>query len=140
MNTLRILIADDETPARIGLSRALRRPGYEIVEAENGQAALDVLQAQAIDLMFLDLNMPLVNGSDVLRQWTTLRKTAPSAAVEIIVLTANDRVQAAVECMQLGADDYLAKPYEVEQVRAIAARTARRKPSRAGMCSAVCVA
>ena len=127
MNTLRILIADDETPARIGLSRALRRPGYEIVEAENGQAALDVLQTQAIDLMFLDLNMPLVNGSDVLRQWTTLRKTAPSAAVEIIVLTANDRVQAAVECMQLGADDYLAKPYEVEQVRAIAARTARRR-------------
>lgn len=126
MSTLRILIADDEAPARFGLARALRRPGYEIVGAADGRAALEVLKSQAVDLVFLDLNMPELSGTDVLRQWSALRRGTGNAAAEIIMLTANDRVQAAVECMQLGAADYLAKPYEVEQVRAIAARNARR--------------
>jgi DNA-binding NtrC family response regulator len=127
MSTLRILIVDDEAPSRVALSRALRRPGYEIVEAEHGAAALEMLQSQSIDLMFLDLNMPVLTGTEVLRQWSSLRQNSHSPTVEVIVLTANDRVQAAVECMQLGADDYLAKPYEIEQVRTIAARTARRR-------------
>jgi DNA-binding NtrC family response regulator len=121
MNTLRILIADDEGPARFGMARALKKSGYEIVEAENGQAALELLRSQAIDLVFLDLSMPVLGGLEVLR---ALEGKSPA---EIIVVTANDRVQAAVECIRLGAADYIAKPYEVEQVRAIAARVAKRK-------------
>jgi len=121
MNALRILIADDEAPARFGMARALKKPGYEILEAENGQAALDLLRSQAIDLVFLDLSMPVVNGLNV------LRALEGRSQAEIIVVTANDRVQAAVECIRLGAADYIAKPYEVEQVRAIAARVAKRR-------------
>jgi DNA-binding NtrC family response regulator len=121
MNRLRILIADDEAPARFGMVRALRQPGYELIEVEEGQAALDALRNQAIDLVFLDLNMPGLSGVEVLRQW------AGQTSAEIIVVTANDRVQAAVECMRLGAADYIAKPYEVEQLRAIVRRVARRR-------------
>lgn len=121
MNKLRILIADDEAPARFGMARALKQPNHEILEAADGQAAVDAIRSQAIDLVFLDLNMPVLNGGEVLRQ-TQGRTTA-----EIIVVTANDRVQAAVECVHLGAADYIAKPFEVEQIRAIARRVAKRR-------------
>lgn len=121
MSGLRILIADDEGPARFGMNRALKKPGYEIVEAENGEAALEILKSQAIDLVFLDLSMPVLNGMEVLRE------LGGRSQAEIIVVTANDRVQAAVECIRLGAADYIAKPYEIEQVRGIAARVGKRR-------------
>lgn len=122
MSKLHILIVDDEKPARYGMNRALARPEYEIREAADGEEALAVIRSGFPDLVFLDLNMPGMDGLGVLRELGANR-----GSCEIIVVTANDRVATAVECMRLGAADYINKPYEVEQVRAIARRVAERR-------------
>jgi DNA-binding NtrC family response regulator len=118
---IRILIADDEPAARFGLRKALAGAEHELVEAADGPAALEAIQSQLPDLVFLDLNMPGLEGRDV------LRKLGPAARdAEIVIVTANDSVAAAVECLHLGAADYVTKPYEIEQLRAIARRVASR--------------
>jgi len=118
---LRILIADDEPAARFGMARALSRGGYEILEATDGKSALSSIREQAPHLVFLDLGMPEGGGQVVLKELG-----GGKIPCEVIVVTANSTIQSAVECMQLGAADYITKPYEVEQLRAIARRTARR--------------
>lgn len=121
MPALRILIADDEDPARFALRRALSQSDCEIVEADNGTAALERLRTDFPDLAFLDLQMPERGGLEILRELGH-----EASACEIIVLTANDSLDAAVECIRLGAADYITKPYEVEQVRSIVRRAAQR--------------
>ena len=101
--------------------RALKATSCELLEAADGDAVLQSLREHAPDLVFLDLNMPGRDGLSVLREFTAMRTTA-----EIIVVTANDQVSIAVECMRLGATDYLTKPYEVEQLRAIVRRASER--------------
>ncbi len=101
--------------------RALQATGCELLEAADGDAALQSLSEHAPDLVFLDLNMPGRDGLSVLREFATMRTTT-----EIIVVTANDQVSIAVECMRLGAADYLTKPYEIEQLRAIVRRASER--------------
>ena len=120
---LRILIADDERAARYGMAKALAPAGYQVAEAADGPAALDAIRSGAHDLVFLDLNMPGLDGQGVLRQ---LCQTGHARRTDVIVVTADDRVQTAVECVRLGAADYLTKPYEIEHVRAIARRVAER--------------
>lgn len=116
---LRILIADDEAPARYGLKKALST--HDVIEASNGQEAIDAVKASAPNLVLLDLNMPIIDGLSVLRQ---LAGHAPLP--EIIVVSANDSVDAAVEAMRLGASDYITKPYEVSKIRGIATRLLER--------------
>ncbi len=118
---LKVLIADDERAARYGMARALARLDCEISEAEDGRSALDAIRQRAPDLVLLDLNMPVLSGEAVLRQL----QDQPRGG-EIIVVTANDTLESAVECIRLGAADYLAKPFEVERLRAIARRNIRR--------------
>jgi DNA-binding NtrC family response regulator len=119
--TLRILIADDEPAARLGMARALAKEGHDLIEAADGRAALDIIRDRAPDLVFLDLDMPGLDGRAILKALA-----GSGFRGEIIVVTANDTIQAAVECMRLGAADYIAKPFEVEQIRAAARRVARR--------------
>ncbi len=123
--SLRVLIADDEQAARHGMLRALKASGCELLEATDGDTALLAIRDQLPDLVFLDLNMPVRDGLSVLRELSTI---APSnrPSCEIIVVTANEHVGTAVECMRLGAADYLMKPYEVEQLRAIVRRATER--------------
>lgn len=121
MPLLKVLIADDEEPARFALRRALSQPDVRILEASNGVLALEVMQAEAPDLVFLDLHMPDLTGIDV------LRRLGPDVKqFEIVMLTASDSVSAAVECIRLGASDFVTKPYEVDQVRSIVRRIAQR--------------
>lgn len=122
MTDLLLLIVDDEAPARHGMVRALRREGWAIVEAENGRIAVDLIRTQRPDLVFLDLNMPELDGLGVLRELGSATQTT-----EIVVLTANDRVSAAVECVRLGAADFLTKPFELEQLRAAVERVQKRR-------------
>ena len=121
MLSLRILIADDEAPARFALRRALSQPQFEILEAADGESALELLRTKRPELVFLDLNMPGKGGQEVLRELGPAARES-----EIIVLTANDSVSAAVECIRLGAADFVTKPYEVEQLRAVCRRVAQR--------------
>lgn len=121
MTKLRILIADDERPARFGMSKALKHADYEVEEAADGRAALEQIRSGAIDLVFLDLNMPVLDGLGVLKELESMQELP-----EIVIVTANDSVQAAVDCMRAGAADYITKPYEIAQIRAIAARALKR--------------
>lgn len=119
--SLTILIADDERAARFGMAKALAQPGHQIIEADNGKAALEAIRSHLPDLVFLDLKMPGLDGQDVLRELAGQTKSC-----DIIIVTANDALPTAIECMKLGAADYITKPYEIEQLRAWTRRCARR--------------
>lgn len=120
---MKVLVVDDEQAARYAMVKALRADGREIFEASDGNVALDQIQQNAPDLVFLDLNMPESGGMDVLRR---LRETNQPIDSEIIVVTANSDVHMAVECVRLGAADYLTKPYDVDHLRSLANRTQKR--------------
>lgn len=120
---MKILIVDDEFSARYALKKLLIGPKRVIYEAENGQQALEAMTSLAPDLVFLDLNMPVIGGLALLE---SLQKNPIGILPEIIVVTANDTVAHAVECIRLGAADYVTKPYELERMRSIARRAENR--------------
>jgi DNA-binding NtrC family response regulator len=118
---LTVLIADDEPAARYALKRALARLDCELLEAADGTEALAVLRERHPDLVFLDLTMPGLDGLGVLREAGTTEYPG-----EIVMVTADDRIETAIECVRLGAADYITKPYEIERLRAIVRRNLRR--------------
>lgn len=119
-DALRILVVEDEKAARYGLVKALAQGGYQVMESTDLASTRDALRTGLPDLVFLDLRLPDGDGRAVLRD------EARPLGCEIVVVTAQDDLASAVECMQLGAADYVTKPYEVERIRAIARRAARR--------------
>ena len=123
----RILVADDEPAMRWLLDRLLRQAGHAVTVVEDGQAALAAAAAEPVDLAFLDIRMPGLDGLEVLSR---LRAQSPETAV--IVMTAHGSVRAAVEAMQRGAYDYLAKPFDNDEVlllveRALSAKALARE-------------
>lgn len=120
---MRILIADDEPNARYGMSKGLKQDGRVISEAENGIQTIEKIKRESPHLVFLDINMPELDGLGVLAE---LQKDPNGYSCEIIVLTANDSVANAVECIRRGASDFLAKPFDIEHLRAIVRRTEQR--------------
>ena len=107
----RILIADDHDALRRGLARALAEAGHDVVEAPNGNAAIERLHENQFDVVLSDLKMGGSDGLDVLRTAKTLH---PSGAV--ILMTAFGSVGTAVESMKIGAFDYVQKPFEIEEM------------------------
>lgn len=120
--SLQILMVDDDSAARFGMKRALKKFDCDIEEAENGKIALQRFSENPPGLVFMDLNMPVMDGLECLQILTDTQK----ADCEIIVVTANDGLQSAVSCLQQGATDYITKPYEIEQLRAIVRRNVAR--------------
>lgn len=120
---MKILLADDEAAARYGMSRALHGAGREILEACDGNEALTIIRQKAPDLVFLDLNMPTCDGLMVL---ANLRETPVTPMPEMIVVTANDSISLAVDCIRRGASDFLTKPFDVDHLRAIVKRSEDR--------------
>lgn len=116
--TKRILIADDEPNIVISLEFLMKRAGFEIEVAVDGEAALQAVAARAPDLVLLDIMLPKVNGFDVCRQ---LRADARWKDLKIVMLTAKGRDTEVAKGLGLGADLYVTKPfstkYLVEQVR-----------------------
>jgi two-component system, NtrC family, response regulator AtoC len=111
----RILVADDEPNLRRVLTAMLRRDGHDILQATDGAEAIERLGGGTeIDVVITDLRMPAVDGMDVLRHAT---RTAPH--VPVIMITAYGSVGQAVEAIKAGAFDYIEKPFEQEQIRAI---------------------
>jgi len=103
-----LLVVDDD-PANLDLlSRRLTRQGYEITTAESGQQALDLLNQQNFDLVVLDMLMPGINGLQVLRQ---LKSDPERRAIPVIMISALDSTDRVVECIALGAEDYVFKPF-----------------------------
>lgn len=110
-----ILIVDDNRQNRMILSRILRADGYKTLEAENGRAALDLLETrQDIALMLLDISMPILDGYGVLEQLTASGRIT---TLPVIVTTGNEDARAEIRCLESGASDFLRKPYNAELVR-----------------------
>jgi two-component system response regulator PilR (NtrC family) len=108
----RVLVVDDERSMRELLAIVLRREGYEILTAENGQTAIATLEREPVDLLICDIKMPDMNGVEVLRA----AKRIDQDMVAMMV-TAFASTQTAVEAMRLGACDYLSKPFDVDELR-----------------------
>ena len=100
-----ILVADDEKEIRELLRLYLENSGYKVVEAEDGQQALDILRSRHIDLCLLDIMMPKVDGYRVLQE---LRK---ESNIPVVILSAKDADSEKILGLNLGADDYMAKPF-----------------------------
>lgn len=103
-----ILIVDDNAMNRDMLSRRLEREGYDILCASNGREGLDAVVNSDIDLVLLDILMPDMDGYQVLRE---LKKDPVTARLPVIMLTAVNDVDSVKRCIELGADDYLIKPF-----------------------------
>lgn len=99
-----ILVVDDEEPIRLTMSDLLRRRGYEVMTAENGEAALALVHQRPFDLLLLDLKMPGLSGIDVAKR---ARERLPDAA--IIILTGHGSLDSALDGMHLGVFDYMLK-------------------------------
>ena len=108
-----ILVIDDERNMRWVLERALAKAGYDVVTAERGEQAIQRFARHAVDLVLLDLKMPGMDGMTVLRELRRRDTTVP-----ILLLTAYASVPTAVEALQIGASDYLRKPFDLETVLA----------------------
>lgn len=121
---MRLLFAEDQPQLRRSVSRALTAAGYSVDAAADGAEALDDLAGASYDAIVLDIMMPRVDGLTVLR---TLRSRGDSTPV--LLLTARDAVEQRVEGLDAGADDYLIKPFALEELLARLRVLTRRKGS-----------
>jgi two-component system response regulator MprA len=108
-----VLVVDDDPELRAALTRALGLDGYAVRAVGNGKSALDAVATEAPDVMVLDVMMPVVGGLEVCR-----RLRAGGDRTPILVLTARDEVGDRVAGLDAGADDYLVKPFALEELRA----------------------
>ena len=120
---MRILIAEDDRVLADGLLRSLRNAGYAADQVSDGAQADAALAAHAFDLLILDLGLPRLHGLEVLRK---LR--ARGSALPVLILTAADSVEQRVEGLDLGADDYMAKPFALQELEARVRALTRRSP------------
>ncbi|MCA1675043.1 MAG: response regulator transcription factor [Actinobacteria bacterium] len=108
---MRILVVDDDRAVRESLRRSLQFNGYTVELAEDGQQAMDAVTRQRPDAMVLDMMMPRVDGLEVCRRLRSIGDDLP-----VLVLTARDAVSDRVSGLDAGADDYLPKPFALEEL------------------------
>jgi two-component system KDP operon response regulator KdpE len=118
---IRILLVDDETAIRRALRPPLLELGFQVAEAARGEDALQLLHASTFDAVLLDVNMPGIGGIETLRR---MRAFAPR--LPILMLTVRDAEEEKVEALELGADDYVTKPFSTRELIA-RIRTAVRR-------------
>lgn len=127
----RVLIVDDDPELRRFLSQELKVEGYNVEEADNGQNALSHIRDQEFELVILDWTLPDFSGVEVCRRMRSSGITAP-----VLMLTARDDVRERVEALDSGADDYVTKPFSIEEllarVRALIRRAVRPDEPTAG--------
>jgi two-component system KDP operon response regulator KdpE len=126
MRKVAVLVVDDEEQIRRAVVRALTARGYEVHAAEDGEEALTIAAASQPDLVVLDLNLPGVDGLEVCR---ALRRRG---SVPILVLSVREDESDKVAALDLGADDYLTKPFGVEELMARVRALLRRAETQDG--------
>ena len=114
---MRILIAEDDPVLADGLCRSLRRVGYAVDHVKTGTDADTAAGAQAYDLMILDIGLPKMSGHEVLKRLRA-RVSGVNAKMPVLILTAMDGVEDRVRGLDLGADDYMSKPFELAELEA----------------------
>lgn len=125
MNERRILVAEDDAAIRTVLADALSEAGYDVLTATDGRQALEILLSNEIDLVLLDINMPEINGFKLLR---IMGRECPG--IPSIILTAHGEEEERIRGLELGADDYVVKPFSIAELRARIAAVLRRSPER----------
>lgn len=123
----KILVVDDELKMRILIRDFLRREGFETIDVSNGEQAVDTfLDNKDIDLIILDVMMPVMNGWETLSEIRTYSDTVP-----VLMLTAKSENEDVIKGFQLGSDDYLTKPFHmpilIERVKALLRRTKQKE-------------
>lgn len=113
----KVLVIDDEQVLRDGAERILTRMGCEVFKAARGDAGLDIIAAEPVSIVLLDMKMPGMDGMEVLE-----RITAMERGILVIVITGYATVEAAIEAMKQGAYDFIPKPYEPDQLRIVVNR------------------
>ena len=111
----RILVVDDELSVRTLLSRLLVREGFEVLLAANGHEGLELVAKERPDLVILDLSLPDMDGEDVCKN---IRQNPTIENVRILILTGKTAEGLSARCLNGGADDYLSKPFDIEEILA----------------------
>lgn len=117
---VKILIVEDEEKIARFIELELTHEGYEVLKADNGRTGIEIIEKGEVDLVLLDIMIPQINGLEVLRR---IRKTSD---LPVIMLTARDAVMDKVSGLDAGADDYITKPFAIEELLA-RIRTALKK-------------
>jgi two-component system KDP operon response regulator KdpE len=123
MNTATILVVDDEPQLRRAMKATLTDLGYVVMEAKTGEEALEVLRHDPADLILLDLNMPGIGGLE------TCRAIRETSELPIIVLSVRNTERDKVEALDAGADDYVTKPFGIQELLARIRAAMRRVPT-----------
>ena len=118
----RILVADDEESMRWVLSKALRKKGFTVDLAKDGDEALELIQADGYDLAILDIKMPGISGLDLLDRVREMKSD-----LLMVIMTAEASMKNAVEAMKRGAYDYITKPFDLDVIDAIVEKVSRAK-------------
>ena len=104
-----MLVVDDNRVNRLLLTRALEQNGHHVANAENGRIAMELLRSKPFDVLLLDIDMPEMNGFEVLEALLTDNNLRD---IPVIMTSASDELDRVVKCIEMGAEDYLQKPYD----------------------------
>lgn len=110
----RVLVVDDTKNIRMILTKCLELEGYEVMSANDGKQALEMFASQAFDLAFLDIKLPEIRGTEVLKRIRELGINTP-----VIIITAYATVKNAVDCTNMGAVAYVQKPFSAEKIKSV---------------------
>lgn len=125
MSKAKILVVDDTATNQEILKKAFEKEGFQVIQAYDGLAALELMEKEKPDLMILDIMMPRMDGIDVLKR---VKSMDPNSLV--VMMTAHGSEQIAVKAMKLGADDYLTKPFHPKDVTAVAEKLLKERAIR----------
>ena len=123
---MNVLVVDDTKNIRLLLIKCLEMEGCHVKTADDGKSALSMLETERFDLVFLDIKMPMLSGTEVLRRMREMGVNTP-----VIIITAYATVKNAVDCTQLGAVAYLQKPFTAGKIRAVLGEIPGGKPAAA---------
>ena len=118
----KILIVDDEINMRLVLTTMLKKEGYEVASASDGQEALQILKSGRIAAVVTDLKMPNIDGMELLNHITSQHPVIP-----VIMITAHGTVATAVEALKKGALDYITKPFEIDELKNVISKAIKTR-------------
>ncbi len=108
----KVLVVDDTKNIRMLITTSLEVEGYKVITASNGNEALEIFQNTSLDLAFMDIKMPAISGTEVLKRIRSIGNNTP-----VVIMTAFATVKNAIDCTKLGAVAYLQKPFTTEKIK-----------------------